>query len=520
MVLNVQRWLTRQLASHYAYHPNEKEMFADAWACRKKFASDGDVRDLKEASSSEIQEALTRVQDAVIRGRQSNALGHKHIKHLPTQGRYVVFSDHHAMGSQNRQDFFSLRNASLYAQVLDQYHGADFTLVENGDVEDLVIFEPTPEEMRLRASYNSLAQLVERRNQRLPGLLQEVLSHREYETVTLQRRRFAREGRFVRIVGNHDYQYHRMEELREKFWRNLTGGGQVPEGPYDYLLLQSSGTSTDATHTRPSVDYVIMHGHQFDPVTNPVVAPQLGETISECLGGFFQGPDRTWGWRDDASRWMQGHADVPNYLVKNTLTRLNIPLEDALSFLVVASDHDGISRSDLLQLLSSVEPGLLKYAIESLFHHPIAWEYFENETAAAALVDEVFAGNEFFKFRHLDEQMLRKKWSEMFPDEGTRPTLVLGHTHEVRDWAGRSETSPPGAVWGHYLNSGAAGRFENLIWAIEIVNGLATVVGWSSMRLRPNEAPRPYRLAFSSAPGADGRQSLRPNGPAQPNLPY
>ena len=35
-----------------------------------------------------------------------------------------------------------------------------------------------------------------------------------------------------------------------------------------------------------------------------------------------------------------------------------------------------------------------------------------------------------------------------------------------------------GPEFGNYYNSGATGRFENLIWAMEIVEGIPQVIGW------------------------------------------
>jgi hypothetical protein len=80
------------------------------------------------------------------------------------------------------------------------------------------------------------------------------------------------------------------------------------------------------------------------------------------------------------------------------------------------------------------------------------------------------------------------------------PTLICGHTHEVRDRAtftnalavpftvakkrAPSTLVPPGApnanVYTRYMNSGSAGRFENLIWCIEINDKTASVFSWTN----------------------------------------
>jgi hypothetical protein len=77
------------------------------------------------------------------------------------------------------------------------------------------------------------------------------------------------------------------------------------------------------------------------------------------------------------------------------------------------------------------------------------------------------AGKQFFKYRHLDEwEMLRAMQRWRFKNR-----LVLGHSHEVRDW--RMGSDGP-----KYANSGAAGRFARLIWALEIDGDRVTVIGW------------------------------------------
>src|ERR1700720_3927347 len=51
---------------------------------------------------------------------------------------------------QYRQDWFFRFNFKLYLEALKRYSQGGFDLIENGDVEDLVIFEPTPSEAKNR----------------------------------------------------------------------------------------------------------------------------------------------------------------------------------------------------------------------------------------------------------------------------------------------------------------------------------------------------------------------------------
>ncbi len=52
---------------------------------------------------------------------------------------------------------------------------------------------------------------------------------------------------------------------------------------------------------------------------------------------------------------------------------------------------------------------------------------------------------------------------------------MLGHSHEPRHRALNRTTSKQ---LQNYMNSGAAGRFENLIWCVEIVDGVGQVAAW------------------------------------------
>jgi hypothetical protein len=72
----------------------------------------------------------------------------------------------------------------------------------------------------------------------------------------------------------------------------------------------------------------------------------------------------------------------------------------------------------------------------------------------------------------------------------------LGHTHEARYQPASLSSDSAGAhtTFEHYLNSGAAGRFENLLWAIEIVDGEECLVSWS--RPQPRSG-RPERRVYT-----------------------
>jgi len=67
-----------------------------------------------------------------------------------TEERIVIFSDFHmtAFGS-SVPDYFEF-NYPLYLDVLDYYAGLDYCLVENGDVEDCLLYLVDEEEAKAR----------------------------------------------------------------------------------------------------------------------------------------------------------------------------------------------------------------------------------------------------------------------------------------------------------------------------------------------------------------------------------
>jgi len=123
--------------------------------------------------------------------------------------------------------------------------------------------------------------------------------------------------------------------------------------------------------------------------------------------------------------------------------------------------------------------------LEFAYGHEIAWEYFEHSNPWLAFANEVMTGDEFMKARHMSEEMLAKRLKKVFEGVKAPPTLVLGHTHEAR----KNAVGPNGKQCANYINSGSAGRFQNLIWGVEIdPDGTSTIVTWHNDS-GPNKSP-------------------------------
>src|SRR5262245_57248102 len=234
----------------------------------------------------------------------------------------VVFSDLHMTAQPHLPSYFKEFNYQLYLDVLDQYAASQFTLVENGDVEDCLVYDPTLEEAkertrvapkvmpppgwrdgryldpesglfegdfdlpirtadpRWREFLNKRYDKRERNQQDIFGAFPEY-----YDKIF---NLFVRHGRYFRLTGNHD------TYLDGEFELNLRTRVEQALGTLVYDALRVNRGST----TNPLTKYLIMHGHQFDAVClqagDTPYAKSLGEIYSECVSWAFQGAERVW----------------------------------------------------------------------------------------------------------------------------------------------------------------------------------------------------------------------------------
>ncbi|MCB9532021.1 MAG: hypothetical protein H6698_05875 [Myxococcales bacterium] len=397
-------------------------------------------------------------------------VGHVDVRSVGGGERYVVFSDLHIAATHHRQNFFG-KNVKLYADVLEQYRAVGCTVVENGDVEELLVLDPylSSKEMdqlaKLEPTSSSAAAVREGIRLRW---LERIVADGQNEPYYRAIRRLSAAGRYVRITGNHD-----SDLVSTKFWdvlRQPKAAPAMPRPVESLILRDAAGCAA-----------IICHGHQFDRVTTPAVAFRVGEVISESISWGFQGADRNWKWRDHVNEWALG-------------LKTDQPLRN-----VLVTDKPG---ADDLGSPDAEGQGLLGKAAfwEALFGHNVAWEYFDGLSPGDAISDRVFgpkAVREFFKFRHLDELHLEALYTKTFPDAAKRPKLVIGHSHEIRHDARGANGI---ASW--YLNSGAAGRFERMVTGVEIDAQGARVVVWAldddgtlqRRVLDPVDAPNGERL--------------------------
>jgi UDP-2,3-diacylglucosamine pyrophosphatase LpxH len=372
---------------------------------------------------------------------------------VPASGRHVVFSDIHITDRGNRQDFFETYNKALYLDVLRHYYAPnDWTLIENGDVEELLVFEPDRTTMPDFDAASWGAIIADRAARKRAQFLRIIDDHADYYRTVHDH--FIARGAYYRTIGNHDY--------------DLASADYADEIESRLGLTWPRATDMVGLCRGGSCEMLICHGHQFDAFCVAGHAEKAGESFSQGGAWAYQGPDRHWtedkDGRDFITPWREGRRAFANMLV---------------------SDDPGapVTEASLTEALAGQAIGNLhdpdKWEI--IYGKNIAWDYFIHDDPQDAFDDEVSTGERWYKFRHMDEFTITDRLKTQFPDGGM--TLLLGHSHEPRIRAGgRLQTTgglPRVETVSGYVNSAAAGRFDNLIWGIEIDNGVPTVVSWS-----------------------------------------
>ena len=472
------RLIAKACASRFSLRSSEFDAFNEWWKLNKAAmtfaaaAKDGDI-DILEA---EVRNAFTRLRD-VLENNPRTEPGYRHVRRVPGKGGFVIFSDLHMGSAGSRQDFFHTSgNHDAYAEILSQYAEAGFTLVENGDVEELLIREPdaslADDELELLAKVGDQTKLSDdgwpaldelRRKHRLEELSRVIDHHASlYRQINSD---FVERGRYVRLAGNHD-----QDNQDPRFLDRLQNVYPTLDKVYDFLVIEPAESGGSA--------FIVCHGHHFDLGCTPKYAARIGETHSESLGWTTQGADRVWRWdgHDGVQRWTTGDEPFANTLVTDDADAIDFQFGDAVKAGLLAGLGSVVGGLVGLGALGGVaglatalsdelsDPGFW----ESVFTHNIAWDYFKSSDRGEAVLNEVMCGKRWFKFRHLDEIAMDAELERVF--DAKPPCLVLGHSHEPRHRALNRTTSKQ---LQNYMNSGAAGRFENLIWCVEIVDGVA-----------------------------------------------
>lgn len=194
-----------------------------------------------------------------------------------------ISSDLHRTPPGRRDWVHTQGNVDLYCAVLEHYGSHGWHLIENGDVEDFWMVGGSPwgvayDMSRLAGTAMGPLGGPLRRAAYIEHLNRIITNHSEiYERIE---RLFHFEGRYLRIIGNHDDVYYEpkvAEALRLHF-----PGLRIA----DYLILgrPPSNYQTAPRRRRPQLgvtpDAVITHGHITDPWNS--------------AGGAWRGKTVTW----------------------------------------------------------------------------------------------------------------------------------------------------------------------------------------------------------------------------------
>jgi hypothetical protein len=202
----------------------------------------------------------------------------QYVKHrlLPVNGKYVVFSDHHLFVEGDPLDRFrQIGNHELYMAVLHYYAQNGYTLIENGDVEDLwmrpMSFSSAAEDITLEVIGWPIGTAIEeaREETRITNQARDIFTNNADVYFTIDSR-FHSNGRFVRIWGNHDDYWSQSKYVDElqAVYTNLQ--------PVEYAIITDSSGPAEV---------LIAHGHQIDAWNN-ATCRVAGELITESVSGI------------------------------------------------------------------------------------------------------------------------------------------------------------------------------------------------------------------------------------------
>jgi hypothetical protein len=357
--------------------------------------------------------------------------------------RYMIFSDIHRepeIDAEFRIDHFK-RNRELYLRVLDWCWDRGYTVIENGDCEELW-FEPTFDPARRLSKRDRLERIV--------------TAHQPvYDLLAT----FAKAKRYRRSIGNHDSYLWEDADVRAWCEANafpaVDGGFVIPgvktlDDMWPHIGLDPKKYSKTQA-------MLAIHGHQYD-FWNCDEHNRLGKFIANAVGVLVDALDSViYDWRGVD---MNGH-----------------PLVEFWDVLAPITPFDNWPPREIARTWAE--------AIEQ--RRPL-----ENLTQDSIMYSETFAA--------VMAMLMRS--GPRFPEDWS-VLLCVGHTHnpQSRPWVPYLAKLNPlrslevfgmrpfeNFLWPKtlYLNSGTVGWWENLIWAIEVTeDAQPRLVYWSGEDREP-----------------------------------
>jgi hypothetical protein len=384
------------------------------------------------------------------------------VKRLPAPNkdgpRYIIFSDiHRDARSDQREplefgsfDHFSA-NQALYCELLDYAYDNGFTVLEAGDCDELWYYRDY--------------------SRRPKGKLEEIVE--THKPVYDRLVKLHREGRYIRLYGNHDACVRKPEifEVLQKIFDQDKKPEEPPFEIYDFAIIEDVKTmdesilnfGLDSEPYKLKAPMIVAHGHQWD-FWNCDHNNIIGKLIVSAIGTPID-------FLDDPFKDAGGIAYSGSPVIK---------FDDMLSKAFVLNNFPG-------------ENPARKFAHH--IQHLEDMERFPNDDIFFLETLAALSGATIAVRKNLASEEIQRM-----------NLICLGHTHYpqsqpyydlkrlipfLRPWLTSVESKITSFTHGiikpdlsliksRYFNSGTAGWMEGIIWAIQIdETGQARLVYWT-----------------------------------------
>lgn len=159
----------------------------------------------------------------------TSAYHQAHVVEFDSSSRFIFLSDSHR-GDGSVSDEF-MKNRHIFVAALQHYLDEGYTLVENGDIDDLWEF---PKYRHITKANPMTFDLL---------------------------RQFHQRGRYLRTYGNHDMQLADGAYVRRHLWRGRNHVTGQPETLFDGLEVHEAVL---LRHAETGQEILTVHGHQGD----------------------------------------------------------------------------------------------------------------------------------------------------------------------------------------------------------------------------------------------------------------
>ncbi|RYZ30485.1 MAG: hypothetical protein EOO10_02650 [Chitinophagaceae bacterium] len=433
-----------------------------------------------------------------------NLLSHRFDPVAGRQRKFLIFSDVHRDAVSDKLNYFEfgaiehfLNNQTLYAQILDWATANDYTVIENGDCEELWFIR----DFETHAGYEKK--------------LEEILATHQlvYEKLV----QLHKQRRYFRTYGNHDSQL-RTRQIGDVLKRRFEVAGAPVFKIFDYLIIDGVKTMGDRGFGDLLSDIAQPTDRKKDSILGKLAAGRIGYDSSpyEERKPLIVTHGHQWDF------WNCDENNLLGKILANTggvwADMLNDPFLDlgGIAF-------SGAPMIDLEKFLAEppVFNNFLSYTTAAEFAHTIQHQYdklrllnddlFYSETLPA-LASLLFMPLDLKKLE-TNGTVRTTRWRDSLQNGNAGNIfnhlfnqLAIGHTHfphsrpyfdmegmllgsplqeilqGLRQWVGDKffGFQPSLNLRSQLYNSGTSGWMEGVIWALEVdETGQARLIYWT-----------------------------------------